>query len=108
MQSILKEEKNLIFVFLFATLAIFSEKIIFSLNQPLSLLFTFLVMVFIILASLRVAHHAELLAEKFGEPYGTMILTKIFVKWKPLALAMGRKFYNLFFKKLLTILSYSI
>jgi Ca2+:H+ antiporter len=75
MQSILKEEKNLIFVFLFATLAIFSEKIIFSLNQPLSLLFTVLVMVFIILASLRVAHHAELLAEKVGEPYGTMILT---------------------------------
>lgn len=60
MQSILKEEKNLIFVFLFATLAIF------SLNQPLSLLFTVLVMAFIILASLRVAHHAELLAEKVG------------------------------------------
>lgn len=69
MQSILKEEKNLIFVFLFATLAIFSEKIIFSLNKPLSLLFTVLVMAFIILASLRVAHHAELLAEKVGESY---------------------------------------
>lgn len=27
------------------------------------------------LASLRVAHHAEVLAEKVGEPYGTMILT---------------------------------
>lgn len=26
-------------------------------------------------ASMRVAHHAEVLAEKFGEPYGTMILT---------------------------------
>jgi len=63
MQSILKEEKNLIFVFLFATLAIF------SLNQPLSLLFTVLVMAFIILASLRVAHQAELLAEKVGESY---------------------------------------
>jgi Ca2+:H+ antiporter len=30
---------------------------------------------FIICASLRVAHHAELLAEKVGDPYGTMILT---------------------------------
>jgi Ca2+:H+ antiporter len=26
-------------------------------------------------ASMRVAHHAEVLAERFGEPYGTMILT---------------------------------
>lgn len=29
----------------------------------------------IIYAALSVAHHAELLAEKFGEPYGTLILT---------------------------------
>jgi len=29
----------------------------------------------IIYASMSVAHHAELLAEKFGEPYGTLILT---------------------------------
>lgn len=29
----------------------------------------------IIAASFRVAHHAEVLAERFGEPYGTMILT---------------------------------
>ena len=31
--------------------------------------------VVIIYASLAVAHHAEMLAEKFGEPYGTLILT---------------------------------
>ena len=29
----------------------------------------------IIYASMSVAHHAEMLAEKFGEPYGTLILT---------------------------------
>ena len=29
----------------------------------------------IVYASLAVAHHAEMLAEKFGEPYGTLILT---------------------------------
>ena len=29
----------------------------------------------IIYASISVAHHAEMLAEKFGEPYGTLILT---------------------------------
>jgi len=31
--------------------------------------------IIIIYASLSVAHHAEMLAEKFGEPYGTLILT---------------------------------
>lgn len=31
--------------------------------------------VVIIYASMAVAHHAEMLAEKFGEPYGTLILT---------------------------------
>jgi len=31
--------------------------------------------VVIIYSSMSVAHHAELLAEKFGEPYGTLILT---------------------------------
>ena len=29
----------------------------------------------IIYAAMNVAHHAEMLAEKFGEPYGTLILT---------------------------------
>ncbi|WVT73685.1 hypothetical protein QM996_00795 [Sinorhizobium chiapasense] len=29
----------------------------------------------IVLASLRVSHHAEVLASKVGDPYGTMILT---------------------------------
>lgn len=34
-----------------------------------------LIMAVIVGASFRVAHHAEVLAERFGEPYGTMILT---------------------------------
>ena len=29
----------------------------------------------IIYSAMSVAHHAEMLAEKFGEPYGTLILT---------------------------------
>ena len=29
----------------------------------------------IIYSAMRVAHHAEILAQKFGEPYGTLILT---------------------------------
>lgn len=35
----------------------------------------FTIFAIIIYASLAVAHHAEMLAEKFGEPYGTLILT---------------------------------
>ncbi len=36
----------------------------------------FTILFFIIIyASMSVAHHAELLAQKFGEPYGTLILT---------------------------------
>jgi len=31
--------------------------------------------VVIMYAAMNVAHHAEMLAEKFGEPYGTLILT---------------------------------
>lgn len=34
-----------------------------------------LLFVVIIYAAMSVAHHAEMLAEKFGEPYGTLILT---------------------------------
>jgi Ca2+:H+ antiporter len=35
----------------------------------------FILFVVIIYAAMSVAHHAEMLAEKFGEPYGTLILT---------------------------------
>lgn len=45
----------------------------------------------IISVSLRVAHHAEILAEKVGEPYGTMILTlaAVLVEVVILAIMMG-------------------
>ena len=35
----------------------------------------FILFIVIIYAAMAVAHHAEMLAEKFGEPYGTLILT---------------------------------
>ena len=35
----------------------------------------FLIFAVIMYAAVNVAHHAEMLAEKYGEPYGTMILT---------------------------------
>ena len=43
-----------------------------SMGNILGFLILFAVIVY---ASLAVAHHAEMLAEKFGEPYGTLILT---------------------------------
>ncbi|MDQ0454536.1 calcium:proton antiporter [Rhizobium paknamense] len=42
----------------------------------------------ILIASLRVAHHAELLAHKVGDPYGTMILTLSAVAVEVLILAI--------------------
>jgi Ca2+:H+ antiporter len=44
--------------------------------------------VVIIYASLSVAHHAEILAEKFGEPYGTLILTMSAVTVEVLIIAI--------------------
>jgi Ca2+:H+ antiporter len=45
-------------------------------HSTLGNLFGFSILfVVIIYAAMSVAHHAEMLAEKFGEPYGTLILT---------------------------------
>jgi len=46
------------------------------------------VFIVIIYASLSVAHHAEMLAEKFGEPYGTLILTMSAVTVEVLIIAI--------------------
>jgi len=43
-----------------------------SLHNTLALFFIFAVIMY---SAVNVAHHAEMLAEKYGEPYGTMILT---------------------------------
>ncbi len=45
-------------------------------NNTVGNLLGFFVLFFVIIySSMSVAHHAEMLAEKFGEPYGTLILT---------------------------------
>jgi len=75
MKNLIKDEKSLTFVLLFAIVAYFLEHTIFSLGQSGSLIMTIVLVSVVILASIRIAHHAELLAEKVGEPYGTMILT---------------------------------
>lgn len=73
MKNLIKDEKSLTFVLLFAIVAYGLEHMIFSLGQSGSLIMTMVLVSVVILTSIRIAHHAELLAEKVGEPYGTMI-----------------------------------
>ena len=75
MFAILKSEKFLILGALIAGAAFFSEHLILESGQGVSLIAGLCLIAVIIMVSLRVAHHAEVLAEKVGEPYGTMILT---------------------------------
>jgi len=58
-----------------AALAFPLEHTVLATGQGASLAAAGLLIGAIMLASWRVAHHAEVLAEKVGEPYGTMILT---------------------------------
>src|SRR4051812_17727873 len=91
MLSLLKQEKFLIFAALIALLAFPIEHAILASGQVASLMMTLVLIATIIMASLRVAHHAEILAEKVGEPYGTMILTlsAVLVEVVLLAIMMG-------------------
>jgi len=73
--TIFKQEKYLLFALLMALLALSLEHRLIGSGQMLALLTTGVLVFAILMASLRVAHHAEVLAEKYGEPYGTMILT---------------------------------
>ena len=58
------------------TLAIFSVYEHSFSQTPMGNILGFIILFAVIIyASLAVAHHAEMLAEKFGEPYGTLILT---------------------------------
>ena len=51
------------------------EHAIVGAGQTRSLTASILLIAAILFASVRVAHHAETLAERLGEPYGTMVLT---------------------------------
>ncbi|MFM2278147.1 MAG: Ca2+/H+ antiporter [Pseudomonadota bacterium] len=53
----------------------FFEHEVLAAGQGLSLLVAFLLVAAIVMTSIRVAHHAEVLAHRVGDPYGTMILT---------------------------------
>jgi len=75
MLSILKQESFLLLAVLAACVAYPLEHWLLHSDQIVALGGGLLLIAFIVAASMRVAHHAELLAEKVGDPYGTMILT---------------------------------
>ncbi len=71
----LRQEGNLIVGLLVAVIAFAIEHTLLGSGQTVSLIVGIALVAVIIMISIRVAHHAEILAEKVGEPYGTMILT---------------------------------
>ena len=75
MLKLLTQEKLLLLAALSAVLAWPLEPLLLGHGHAVALLAGFVLVGAIVCASMRVAQHAELLAEKVGDPYGTMILT---------------------------------
>jgi Ca2+:H+ antiporter len=71
-----------------ALLAYLFEHAVLESGQTMSLVAAAALITVIVLASTRVAHHAEVLAHKVGDPYGTMILTLSAVGVEVLILAI--------------------
>ncbi|MCV9941710.1 MULTISPECIES: calcium:proton antiporter [unclassified Rhizobium] len=70
-----KEEKFLVAALVVAAITYFFEHAAIEMGRGVALIAAASLVGTIVLASIRVAHHAELLAVKVGDPYGTMILT---------------------------------
>lgn len=75
MLAALKDETLLLVAIGATVLAYVFEHALLDGGQTLALIAAGGLIAAIICAAMRVAHHAELLAEKVGDPYGTMILT---------------------------------
>ncbi|MDE1995103.1 MAG: calcium:proton antiporter [Rhizobiaceae bacterium] len=71
----IKQEKFLIVALLVAVVTYVNEHAVLEMGRGASLIAAAILIVTIVLVSMRVAHHAEILAHKVGDPYGTMILT---------------------------------
>lgn len=71
----LRSERHLVAAFLAALAGFAVEHHLLEAGRAASLIGAALMVAAIVLASMRVAHHAEVLAAKVGDPYGTMILT---------------------------------
>ncbi|CAN7401788.1 calcium:proton antiporter [Neorhizobium sp. LjRoot104] len=86
--SLLKQERSLIIALAAGVIAYSVEHSVLEAGQTASLIAAAVLIGIIILASTRVAHHAEVLARKVGDPYGTMILTLSAVAVEVLILAI--------------------
>ncbi|MBP2558312.1 Ca2+:H+ antiporter [Neorhizobium galegae] len=86
--SLLKQERFLIVALAAGLVAYSIEHSVLEAGQTASLIAAVVLIGIIILASTRVAHHAEVLARKVGDPYGTMILTLSAVAVEVLILAI--------------------
>lgn len=75
MPSLLSREKFLVVAALVAVVGFFTEHSILEMGKPAAIIAAVVLIGVIVLASTRVAHAAEVLAHKVGDPYGTMILT---------------------------------
>ncbi|MFB2549750.1 calcium:proton antiporter [Ensifer soli] len=91
MLSILKSERLLIAAILAAAAGAMAEHTLLDAGRMTALIGAGLLIVAIVAASMRVAHHAEVLAARVGDPYGTMILTlsAVLVEVIILAIMMG-------------------
>ncbi|MFD2851669.1 hypothetical protein [Eoetvoesiella caeni] len=70
-----RQERLLAVAILAGVLAYSFEHALLGAGRAAALAVAAALVLAIVGASLRVAHHAEVLAEKVGDPYGTMILT---------------------------------
>jgi len=75
MLTSVRRESSLVVAALALCLAWPLEHAIVAAGQGASLAAAVALIAAILFASVRVAHHAETLAERLGEPYGTMVLT---------------------------------
>ena len=75
MLTLLKQERFLLLALIATLVAWPLEHWLLHSGQAIALTAGLILIAFIVAASMRVAHQAELLAEKVGDPYGTMILT---------------------------------
>jgi Ca2+:H+ antiporter len=73
--SLVRQESFLLIALVFAILAYFAEHALIEQGRIVALIAAAALIIVIVMASTRVAHHAEVLAHKVGDPYGTMILT---------------------------------
>ncbi len=75
MKSLLQSEKPLLLACVLAIAGYVADPRLAGLGQSASLLETVVLIAAILTASLSVARHAERIAQKLGDPYGSMILT---------------------------------